>query len=1819
MTNLFTRQGSEFLVNTAGYSYQTSPTITSLANGGFVVTWRTDDTSQDGSGSAIKAQIFTAAGLKQGGEFLVNTANYSDQYTPTITGLANGGFVVTWRTDDTSQDGSGSAIKAQVFSAAGVRQGGEFLVNSAWVSDQYEPTIAGLANGGFVVAWSHYDPSQPGVGSQVKAQVFSALGVPQGAEILVISAAATGHVYTPAITGLANGGFVVTWETYEPGIGSEIKAQVFNATGLKQGSEFLVNIATAFDEYHPTITGLANGGFVVTWYQDGGNAIKAQIFSAAGMKQGAEFLVNSAWASDDYDPTITALSNGGFVVTWTTEDPAQDGSGSAIKAQVFDASGVKQGAEFLVNTAAAGGQYVPTITGLANGGFVVTWTTYDPAQDGSGSAIKAQIFQLGDFSLSVAAVQETQVANVAFAQLSGNGAYSYALVSDSTGAFAIQGDRLLVADNTRLDFETASTATLVVRATDASGLWFDKTLTLAITDASVEDRYRAGAEFLVNTASYSYQSSSTITGLANGGFVVTWYTYDSAQDGSYSAIKAQMFDAAGVKQGGEFLVNTAIFSYQSSSTITGLANGGFVVTWETGDPAQDGSGSAIKAQAFDAAGVKQGGEFLVNTAGSGYQSSPTITGLANGDFVVSWMTSDRAQDRSGSAIKAQVFTAAGVKQGVEFLVNTANSGDQYTPTITSLANGGFVVTWTTYHTAQDGSGSAIKAQVFTAAGVKQGGEFLVNTASYSDQRGPTITSLANGRFVVTWGTDDVSQDGSGWAIKAQVFDAAGAKQGGEFLVNNASYSDQNGPTITGLANGGFVVTWQTYDSAQDGSGSAIKAQVFDASGVKQGGEFLVNTAGSGYQESPNITALANGGFSVAWTTYDPDQDGDGTAIKARVFAPVNTAPVALDDAATTGQGAAVTLTAAALLANDSDAEGDALSLVSVTAAIGGSVVLSNGAVTFTPTAGFAGAAGFDYLVADGRGGSDTGHVTVNVLPYLTVDDVVVSEGVAGGAVTLTFRLSAASTAPATVNWRTWDAMAQAGQDYAAVAATPLVFAPGEVVKTVTVPLLADTASEEPEHFLVRLSGASGLIVDDPMAVVTVIDNDSRSRAPVAAVGDVAVDEGDGVARFVITLDQAATAPVTVSYRTLDGTAVSGSDYTGRTGSVTFAAGETAKAVDVAILNDATAETEEGFTFKLTGIAGVTGAAIGDGEALGTIGLSDGTRAVTPRLSVSTFPATEGGTNAATVIFRLDRPSASQTSVTWTTADGTAVSTSDYRWIPSNTLVFAPGETLKTVQVPLYWDRLDEATETFQISLSNPVGLTLAATSVPVQILDNDPSRVAVAVTTPELAEGTGSGSTPLTFILTRDGSTTAGQSVDWAVAPRGTTGPNAADFGGTLPSGRVVFAAGQTSQLVTLAIARDALVEADESFDIVLSTPSAGLELGNARAAVTILNDDVAPATTYGVAAASATLAEGNSGPTAFSFTVTRSGVVAGAGSVAWSLSGEGSSPADAADFGGSLPGGTVSFAAGQTTQTVTVLVTGDTALEADEGFRITLSAPVGGAIATPAASGVILNDDVAGRVYTGTQARNVVTGWAGDDTIFGNGGNDSLSGSGGDDVIDGGTGNDTLDGNAGADTLIGGDGNDTYLTDGLDTLIEAATAAGGVDLVISTASHTLGTGLEHLTLTGTAAITGTGNGLDNTLTGNGAANVLSGLGGTDVLIGGAGADRLDGGLGADTFRFLLASDSDVAAPDTIVFFDAPGTGAGDLIDLSAIDADAVAAGNSAFSFGSTATGGLSLARQGTNTLVRGNLDADAAFEFVLVITDGTTAHTSYTAADFLL
>ncbi|WP_246015744.1 beta strand repeat-containing protein, partial [Azospirillum griseum] len=144
--------------------------------------------------------------------------------------------------------------------------------------------------------------------------------------------------------------------------------------------------------------------------------------------------------------------------------------------------------------------------------------------------------------------------------------------------------------------------------------------------------------------------------------------------------------------------------------------------------------------------------------------------------------------------------------------------------------------------------------------------------------------------------------------------------------------------------------------------------------------------------------------------------------------------------------------------------------------------------------------------------------------------------------------------------------------------------------------------------------------------------------------------------------------------------------------------------------------------------------------------------------------------------------------------------------------------------------------------------------------------------------------------------------------------------------------------------------------------------------------------------------------------------------------------------------------------------------------------------------------------------------------TGTGNGLNNNLTGTTADNLLTGLDGNDTLNGGAGADTLIGGTGNDTYVVDNVgDVLVELP--GEGVDTVQSSITHTLLADFENLTLTGSAAITGTGNAVNNALTGNGAANLLTGLDGDDTLNGGAGADTLVGGVGDDLYVVDNAGD----------------------------------------------------------------------------------------------
>ncbi|MDX2309593.1 MAG: calcium-binding protein [Hyphomicrobium sp.] len=200
-----------------------------------------------------------------------------------------------------------------------------------------------------------------------------------------------------------------------------------------------------------------------------------------------------------------------------------------------------------------------------------------------------------------------------------------------------------------------------------------------------------------------------------------------------------------------------------------------------------------------------------------------------------------------------------------------------------------------------------------------------------------------------------------------------------------------------------------------------------------------------------------------------------------------------------------------------------------------------------------------------------------------------------------------------------------------------------------------------------------------------------------------------------------------------------------------------------------------------------------------------------------------------------------------------------------------------------------------------------------------------------------------------------------------------------------------------------------------------------------------------------------------------------------------------------------------------------------------------------------------------GNALANTMAGNASANLLNGGAGNDVMSGAGGADILNGGTGNDNL---------AGGDGNDLYVVDSsTDVTTESnAAAAGGIDTVQSSVTRTLSTNIERLSLTGTAAIDGTGNGLTNVIVGNAAANTLKGLGANDSLNGAVGDDVLEGGLGNDTL-------TGGAGNDFFVFNTAPTATNQDSITDYSVAQDAVRLDNAVFTALGTTTGVLAGAK----------------------------------------
>jgi hypothetical protein len=372
----------------------------------------------------------------------------------------------------------------------------------------------------------------------------------------------------------------------------------------------------------------------------------------------------------------------------------------------------------------------------------------------------------------------------------------------------------------------------------------------------------AGGEFQINTYTTGTQSSAAVAMDPQGNFVVVWQS--PAQDGDGSGVFGQRYDAAGGPVGAEFQVNAFTTGSQSGPAVAMDPQGSFVVVW-TGVGQGDYFG--IFGRRYDAAGTPQGAEFQVNSYTTDPQVEPRVAFDPQGGFVVVWGSD--GQDGSGFGAFGQRFDAAGTRLGGEFQVNTYTTDEQVYPRVAVDPQGRFVVVWAS--NGPDGNLFGIFGQRFDAAGAPVGGEFQVNTYTTAYQIRPAIAMDAAGNFVVVWRSN--LQDGDLFGVFGQRFDATGNRQGSEFQVNTYTTAYQTSPVVAMNAVGQFVVAWTS--AVQDAGGYGVFGQRYDAAGVPIGGEFQVNTFTTGNQSAPATAMDAAGNFVVVWLSFSQDGQSFG--------------------------------------------------------------------------------------------------------------------------------------------------------------------------------------------------------------------------------------------------------------------------------------------------------------------------------------------------------------------------------------------------------------------------------------------------------------------------------------------------------------------------------------------------------------------------------------------------------------------------------------------------------------------------------------------------------------------------------------------------------------------------------------------------------------------------------------------------------------------------------------------------------------------------------------------------------------------------------
>lgn len=730
-------------------------------------------------------------------------------------------------------------------------------------------------------------------------------------------------------------------------------------------------------------------------------------------------------------------------------------------------------------------------------------------------------------------------------------------------------------------------------------------------------------------------------------------------------------------------------------------------------------------------------------------------------------------------------------------------------------------------------------------------------------------------------------------------------------------------------------------------------------------------------------------------------DGAGRVATSNVTILVdNTAPVAPDLTLLRAPG--TILNANFLLSATSDPDGDGRRIAEFTALGGASFETIRDATTNEIT-GYRlnydpanGAATFRYVVEDDSGAigaSDSGLITVAPFEVgVAARFASVAEGTApgaGGQLQFTFTRTGDVSAPAMVSYVTGSGTvdgATADDVGGAFPGGTITFAANQQEAFLFFSATPDARGEPDETVTLTITGAGGGIIGAQSSATITIANDD-GPPPVVTVMAFAetVQEGrnDGAGssvQFNFTRTGNIAGPATVTYAVGPGATngVTADDVGGTflTGTIAFAAGQATSALSFPIANDTLDEPNETLTLTLTG---ATDAVIGTPASATVTILDDDAPPNVFTIAPQNATVTEGtapgtGGNVVFVVTRSGDLSAVATVNFETTLAATTATVDDVvGGFPFGALLFDAGQAQRLITIPVAPDSLDEPDETLTVTLTgSATGVIGAQASATITIVNDDDAPAPVfaisRIGEQSLPENTPpTGALSFTVRVTRESGGPDAATVTFQFGAGDAPGIDGFDLGlglGAAPgadigTGFVTFARGQMTADVLFNIVPDRTLEPDESVRVQLTGASVGT-VDTTPLDFTILNDDTASAFSL-AALGPSTFTEGTSTstPGTIQLSVARTGTDLRAATVTYEV-GPGATPGiDAADLAGGFGPGTLSFADGQASATITLTVVADALVEDNESLLVRLTGTSFGTVDQTPVVTTIVNDDI--------------------------------------------------------------------------------------------------------------------------------------------------------------------------------------------------------------------------------------------------------------------